>query len=207
MRVMLIYPNIEGYGRIPTGLSIIATILINEGHDVEIFDTTFMNTGNKDNDIRESSGLVKPTEDISHLYDGISSRKEIKDLLRGRILNWKPELICLSIVEDNYEFADELMGNIKSYYTSAPILCGGTTPTVAPDVMIENPNIDYIIQGEGEIPIKEFCRALANGHSTDNVPNLYYKKGGHINSNKMVQLLDMNTLPIQILIFGMIGTL
>ena len=196
MKVFVIYPNIEGYGRIPTGLAIISTILMDEGHDIELFDTTFMSTGNKDNDVRNKAGLCTPT-DLSHLYTDGFGTKEIRELLKERIMRFQPDLICLSIVEDNYEFADELMGYIKTFYTSAPILCGGTTPTVAPHILMANPNIDYIIQGEGEGAIKDFCEIYGKGEPVDNIPNLWYTKGGRIKSNPIRPLLDMNTLPIQ----------
>ena len=49
----------------------------------------------------------------------------------------------------------KLSGPLKNF--DIPIMAGGVTPTMSPYVCIENPNIDMIIQNEGEIPIKELC--------------------------------------------------
>ena len=67
MKILFIYPNVEGYGRIPLGMSIIITILLENNHTVELFDTTFIMTNeNKDSIIREKAKLVLST-DRSHL--------------------------------------------------------------------------------------------------------------------------------------------
>ena len=58
---MFLYPNHEGYFRCPVGLTLIMTVVENEGHQVKLFDTTFMNSDdNQDNTKREDAGLVKP---------------------------------------------------------------------------------------------------------------------------------------------------
>ena len=41
MRVMFLYPNNEGYFRCPIGLTLIMTMVEDDGHSVELFDTTF----------------------------------------------------------------------------------------------------------------------------------------------------------------------
>ena len=57
---MFLYPNHEGYFRCPLGLTVIMTVCANEGHEVRLFDTTFMNVSeNKDNKIREKAKQVK----------------------------------------------------------------------------------------------------------------------------------------------------
>ena len=59
MRVLFLYPNNEGYFRCPIGLTLIMTVLKNEGHEIELFDTTFMNVeDNIDSKIREKAGLT-----------------------------------------------------------------------------------------------------------------------------------------------------
>ena len=42
MKILFLYPNHEGYFRCPVGLTLIMTIVANEGHEVKLFDTTFM---------------------------------------------------------------------------------------------------------------------------------------------------------------------
>ena len=43
MKVLFLYPNHVGYFRCPIGLTLIMTMCKNEGHEVHLFDTTFMN--------------------------------------------------------------------------------------------------------------------------------------------------------------------
>ena len=58
MKILALYANTGGYGRIPTGLAIIITVLAKAGHKIELFDTTFLEASNHDNDLREEAGIV-----------------------------------------------------------------------------------------------------------------------------------------------------
>ena len=42
MKILFVYPNHEGYFRVPIGLTLIMTVCEIEGHDVGLFDTTFI---------------------------------------------------------------------------------------------------------------------------------------------------------------------
>ena len=69
MRVMFLYPNNEGYFRCPIGLTLIMTMIEDDGHSVELFDTTFKYVkDNVDSKVREKYGFAKvvPTE---HLFE------------------------------------------------------------------------------------------------------------------------------------------
>ena len=69
MKILFLYPNHEGYFRCPVGLTLIMTVVANEGHEVKLFDTTFMNVEeNVDNKIREKAGIVKPVP-LGHFFD------------------------------------------------------------------------------------------------------------------------------------------
>jgi len=195
LKILFIYPNAEGYGRIPLGISIIITILLENGHQVELFDTTFMKSEHIDNIIRERAKLVLPVG-RSHLYD-LHSTEEIDEILREKVRRVSPDLIAISIVEDNYQYADHLLEVIKSLYRGIPVIAGGNTPTVAPDVVIENPYIDYLIQGEGEEGMQEFCDLMERGKSIEGVRNLWYKKNGEIKNNPLRPFVNMDTLPVQ----------
>ncbi len=135
MRIFFIYPNSSGYGRVPTGPAVIIAILQNEGHDVKLFDTTFiMQSDNSDSKSREKLNLVLQTE-TSHLYDP-HTKKDILDMLTDQVNKFSPDLIMISILEDNYEWANCLLSQVKKSFNNIPVLAGGTTPSVAPEVVI-----------------------------------------------------------------------
>lgn len=208
MKILSIYPNADGYGRIPTGLAIIMTVLKNAGHELDLFDTTFLHDANHDNDTRERANLVKKVEAFVGpeltscdgtpvlTYDSLSE-EQVDALLREKLKSCDPDLVMLSIVEDNYNWADRLLQVVKQFRSSVPIVIGGPTPSAAPDILIENPFVDYLIQGEGEEAVVELCDLLDRGRSVENVKNLWYKKKGVTRYNSLRPFMNMDTIPIQ----------
>ena len=82
MKIMFLYPNHVGYFRCPVGLTLIMTVCKNAGHDVKLFDTTFMNVSeNKDQETREKSGQVKPmllqTEKLTKNFGGLTAISDL----------------------------------------------------------------------------------------------------------------------------------
>jgi len=215
MRILAIYPNADGYQRIPTGLAIIMTVLQNAGHEMDLFDTTFFHESNRDNDTRERAKLVKEVESVlvpdSALGHEISARdgmptivrellssEEINQRLLEKLKQFEPGVVIVSIVEDNYRMADSLLHVVKEYNLSLPVIVGGPTPSAAPDVLIENPRIDFLVQGEGEEAILEICDIIVqNSGDFRGVRNLWYKVEGQVYNNQLRQFINMDTLPIQ----------
>lgn len=196
MNVLHIYPNLEGYGRVPLGFCLIMSYLLREGHKVKLFDTTFIGEkGHVDESIRKAARLVIPT-DISRLYEPHIS-EEVDEMLRQQIRKFSPDLIAMNIVEDNYLYGDHLLTVAKSVNSSIPVIVGGATPSSVPDITIENPKIDYLCEGEGEELIIEFCDLMSRGKSIEDVRNLWYKKNGVVRHNPLRPFIDMNTLPAQ----------
>lgn len=195
MNVLCIYPNLEGYGKVPLGLSIIMSCLLREGHNVELFDTTFIGErGHVDENIRKAAGLVLPT-DISHLYEPHTT-EETDEMLRQQVRRFSPDLIAMTIVEDNYQYGDHLLAVVESTASDIPVIVGGSTPTSVPDIVIENPHNDYVCQGEGEEVIVEFCDLMSRGKSIEKVRNIWWKKNGIVKCNPLRPFIDMNTLPV-----------
>ena len=199
MKILFLYPNNNGYFRCPVGLTLIMTILRDEGHEIKLFDTTFTAAeDNKDDRKRVENGLVKdlPT---AHLYEKQSDEKLISAWIKT-IKDFKPDLIAASITEDMYHFCGTLLDAAKKNF-DIHITVGGVTPSLSPNVVIEHPSIDTIIQGEGEIAFKELVIALKNKTSLSKVPNLWYKENGKVIRNKLMRYMDMNELPYQRLDF------
>lgn len=195
MRILALYPNAEGYSRIPTGMAIIVTLLSRAGHRLKVFDTTFMTGTNVDNSIRENAQLVKPTN-ADYFYENLGEQQIIA-CFEQSVREFDPNLLIVTLIEDNYRFAHSLMKVAKSTKPSLVILVGGPTPSAAPDVIIENPYIDYVVQGEGEESALEFCDCLERGQSVESIQNLWYKNQGRVVHNPLRPFIDMNTIPFQ----------
>ena len=199
MRIMFLYPNHEGYFRCPVGLTLIMTVVANEGHKVKLFDTTFMNVGeNVDNKIREKVGIVKPVP-LAHFFDK-KSKNQIETTWLKTIEEFSPDIIGTTILEDSYEYCDKLLGLAKKNF-NITVVAGGSMPTVVPQVVIENPNIDYVVEGEGEVAFKELLSTLEKGEPVNKVPNLWYKEKGEVKKTGIVKYLNMDEIPDQRLDF------
>ena len=196
MKILFIYPNAEGYGRIPLGLSLVMTCLLNEGHKIDLFDTTFIRgKGHEENIVREKTGFVAPI-DLSSLYES-HTQEEINEMLRQELQAFSPDLVAISIVEQNYRYADRLLKVVKSFDRHIPVIAGGTTPTVAPQMVIENPRIDYACQGEGEETMVEVCGLMQRDRAIEPVHNIWSKQKGKVWNQPLRPLVDLDTLPIQ----------
>ncbi|MBC8549231.1 MAG: B12-binding domain-containing radical SAM protein [Candidatus Brocadiales bacterium] len=200
MKILFVYPNVEGYGRIPLGMSLIMTILKNAGHTLELFDVTFIvQDKNLDNKARESFKTVKSTN-TDYLYN-YHTLNEIDELFASRIKKFKPDIVAFSIVEDNYRYAHRLLKLTKSLYPGLATIVGGSTPTIAAEVLIKNPYIDYLIKGEAELAMAEFCAAWDKGEDLRLTQGLWYKQEGKVYSNQLGPLINLDELPIQDLDF------
>ncbi len=63
---------------------------------------------------------------------------------------------------------------VKEYDSSIEIVIGGDTAGYYKKELIENPWIDYIISGDGEVPLLKICLR------EDNIPNCMFKENGKI---------------------------
>ncbi len=107
-----------------------------------------------------------------------------------------PDLIALSAVTDDYPWALRWARRIKERF-DIPIVMGNAHPTFHPEEALRNPEIDFIVRGEGELTLLELVEALERGKGFDQVLGLGYKElGGRIRINPMRPLIeDLDTLP------------
>ena len=198
MKILFVYPNTQGYPRVPHGQNIVMVMLEQAGFEIDLFDTTFLFTDrNLVDDEKELVGIVKPgAVSYTQKYFKKHTLPQIDELLKKKLTAFGPDLVAFGILEDNYDYADRLMKVIKRF-ADIPILAGGTTPTVGPRVIVDNPNIDWIIQGEAEHSLMEFCTRLNNRQPVNDVPGLVYKKNDKILTNPMAGFTDLNDLPYQ----------
>ncbi len=98
------------------------------------------------------------------------------ELITDQIFSTKAELICFSCYIWNIEFINDIIYILKTANPKLKILLGG--PEVSYDIkafMRNNPLIDFIIYGEGEISLREFLIAIRDNKDLSTVNGLAYR--------------------------------
>src|SRR3989344_2682841 len=139
MKVLFIYPNAMASTLVPINLSQLSACLKEKGFEVDLFDTTFYKTENISFEQKRVELLqIKP---FDYADKGIYFKEtDIYEDLLKRISEFKPDLICLTLVEDTWEQAKSLLERIKNF--DIPVMAGGVFVTAAPEEVISNESID-----------------------------------------------------------------
>ena len=194
MKVLLIYPNCEGYGRIPLGLSILSACLKKHGHEVRLFDLTFIVSKNVDNEMREKIGTAKKTDTLK--YWGKPPKTDIEKAILKEIEEFKPQLIGISIIQNNYWVSVDLLKVIKKV-CNTHVVAGGTFASVAPGILLNTKLVDSVIVGEGEEAIVELAAALESNKEIDLIRNITFLRNGRLHYNPVRSYVNLNKIPFQ----------
>ncbi|MEI7482006.1 MAG: radical SAM protein [Elusimicrobiota bacterium] len=108
---------------------------------------------------------------------------------------FSPDIICFSVVTDNYQRALALAGAIRSR-TKAFIIFGGIHPTLAPAMVLENSCLDAVCVGEGEGALAELADSFDAGAVRTDINNIWFKGQGGIIKNPLAPInSDLDDLP------------
>lgn len=193
MKILLVYPNKVMASRIPMGLAYISSYLKRDGHNVKVFDTTFMKCGDvvSDDELRELSLQIRNPDFKKH---GLTEKKiDVFEEFEREIDAFNPDLIAASIVDPNYSLTLELLTRAKAKRNIFTVV-GGATPTLAPNEVISENCVDSICVGEGEEAISELCIKLENGSDITDIKNIWAKKDGRVYKNEVRPLLNIDKI-------------
>lgn len=114
-------------------------------------------------------------------YYGLE-KKEIIDTIK----NFNPEVIGISSNFSAHFFETKnLIKDIKSSYKNAKIVLGGAHPTIFPEEVLKDENVDFLIRGEGETPFNLLLNSFKENISFEKIKGLCYKKNGKIFINEI----------------------
>ena len=111
-----------------------------------------------------------------------------------KILNsFKPDVVGFTAMSFQYNTALELARLTKKFSQNIIIVMGGYHVTADWENIINSADInpiDFLIDGEGEVPFNELIKSLVNGGDYSTVPGIIYLKNGKIRQNPRPQLLS-----------------
>ena len=194
MRILIVYPNDRMDGLISVGVSVLSAHLKNANHEVQLYDTTYFDTGKQTGDFyREQMGQVIAVDLKKY---GVERKKislnKLQEDFRKKVLAYKPKLIGFSVLEITYDQGLELARAIEDL--EIPVIFGGIYPTFAPQIVLKESCIDMICEGEGEEMFVELANGIEKNKDITKILNLTVKKDGKIfRSGKEVTLKDLPT--------------
>lgn len=104
-------------------------------------------------------------------------------------------LVGFSVMTNNVEMAYNSSKAIRKQF-NVPIVWGGVHPTLLPEQTLECEFIDYIIHGEGDLPLFNLAKSLEKGLSIEEIKGLGYKRNGKIIINERERRIDLNKMPM-----------
>jgi len=128
-------------------------------------------------------------------YPAVSRFFEESDYILSQIEKHAPDLIAMSVVTDDYNWALKWSRRIKANMR-VPIVFGNVHPTFHPKDILAQDCVDYVVRGEGELTLLELLEVLEGKRSPDTVLGLGYKDRGSAYVNAMRPLIeDLDSLP------------
>ena len=118
--------------------------------------------------------------------------------LAKNIKAYDPDLIGITAMTPTVPEALKVATLARSTSSGARIVLGGVHPTLDPASVLTNPDVDYVIRGEGEFAFASLAAALLSGSRIDGIDGLSYKEkdGRLIIKDKAAMIRDINTLPM-----------
>lgn len=180
---------------IPGGISILSAVLKAHGHEVEVFDTTFMKRPGWENHSKSVSGfaIFKKTE---YTLEDLVREDPVIDILeefKSTLARYNPDILAVSVMTANYDQALELVKRAKPECLT---IFGGVHPTISPEEVINQDVVNMLCLGEGEEAIVELADGLQNGNSIGEIKNLWTKTPkNRIVKNSFRKFIDLNSLP------------
>ena len=114
------------------------------------------------------------------------------------IIRDKPDLVGISAHTETYPNALKIAAKVKETDPAVKVIMGGPHPSIMPDVVLAEANVDFVAVGEGEGTLLELMQYLSSKiGSLAEIKGLGYKTSdGTLQINERRELLNPDTLPI-----------
>ena len=192
MKVLLIDPPMQSImlsraDWFPMGLAFLAGSIKREGHEALIYN------GEHD----PSLDYVNLTTYSSNYYHYLEALRDDDHPAWKRlakvITDFKPDVVGITSFSVKWPSARKIAALAKSYDPQIPVVMGGQHVTIMTDDALADPNIDFVVKGEGEKTLVEWLRELGGEQKWENVAGLSFKRAGQVVHNgprPMVEDLD-----------------
>lgn len=164
-RVLFIYPNLDTQEGFNHGLAALAGAL-------------------------EATGATTKLINLNNALAPVLTDAEILT----EIESFDPDLICFSVMSQQYPFALELARKIKERF-AFPIAVGGVHASMATEEVARDEIFDYIGVGECDEALPRLLAAIKEEHDVTSIPNIWAWRDGKVHRNPPGPFPRLDLLP------------
>jgi len=199
VKVLLIYPNYRGMNMLPPAIGLLSACLLESGHEVELFDTTYYASVDEDDGELKDSDGKKSDQLMARPFDMpvelTLKTTNVLDDFAETVDRFKPDILALSCTEDMWHLGLRLLRHQRSRKEILTI-AGGVFPTFAPELVLGHEEVDIVCKGEGEDALRLLADRVGRGEDFVDIPNLWTTSvDGTIRSNP-IEMVDMDANPL-----------
>ena len=167
----------------PIGIGMLASVLEKNKYQVEILDC-LVRGWDQEEETQANKDIVRV---------GLTD-----DQIKEYIKEFKPDVVGVSCMFSvQHKIYPQIFAAIKSVNSSIITVGGGAHVTVCSKEILEDPNCDYVISGQGEESIVEFLEVLQGRKSFESVDGLGWEKDSsdYVLNPKLKWIEDLDSLP------------
>lgn len=199
MKVLLVYANLSMEPLLPIGVSSVATMIEELGWEVKLFDTTLYKRNSSGQKDREKSNQVKAV-DWSSVGIKLKETSMIDDYIK-EVINFNPDIIGMSIIENTYAIARDLIDNTPDGYN---IIVGGIFALFGQeflkDVFVSIGEADYNLKYKFKLINKFDCTVSYPSKKRVDINSLPITKFNYFDDNRIYRPMSgrlYRMLPIE----------
>jgi radical SAM superfamily enzyme YgiQ (UPF0313 family) len=114
-----------------------------------------------------------------YIFDRNVDRSNLENVIRKIC----PDMVGISSFTGPMILDALSLARVVRNTTDAPIVWGGIHPSLLPMQTINNPCVDTVVVGEGELTLLDLVNTLENGKSLEDVRGIVYKENGTVHAN------------------------
>jgi radical SAM superfamily enzyme YgiQ (UPF0313 family) len=118
--------------------------------------------------------------------------------IASAVVRENPDVVGIGSMCSAYEKqAREVAETVKKVKRDVVTVMGGIHPTLFPEHVLRDPNVDYCIRGEGETPFFELVATLMNGRieNPTKINGLCFRKNGGVHISDINVETNIDVLP------------
>ena len=198
MRILFIDPPFQrfmGFYRYyyPLGLASMAAVLRQAGHEVMVYDADHSESG-------ETLSWTAVAERHGEFLKGLHTEDHpLWQEANAVVSGFGPDIVGITALSVKASSAARVAAICAEVDDRIAVVVGGDHPTVFPAKTLQDPNIDFVVRGEGEATMADLVAGLQDGDGgrLAHVAGLSYKDGKEIRHNAARELIpDLDELPL-----------